>query len=396
MRSNLLARIISGTAVLTLLSSGAVFAQSQPVATPPPDVFPDVSTSVILNELTGASTNVLIDQAAQAAHRQIGGKISTGRKNGYFPVTLPDTPSVVRAAQNMVRDFDNDLVVITGGDSQSTVGFAAGFPDTVFIDVGQPVPCVTLDGRPDPSGTCEGGTVAIPFNYGAIEFEVEDAAYLAGVLAAAASRDDRLGIISGLIDCTECNRYVQGFTLGAQSVKPEIDIELAYLTDDDEAQAFGDTTTAKTFAKAFIDVYRPDVLLPIAQDASIGMIQAACEAGILAVGTNKDVASEHPELADCVLTSAVKDVAYAVREGIYAFANASTQREWSLGLDDGRVGVTSEWQRLPTLPVDTSERFQAAETAIITGQVETCPADCGAPIATSSGPEDVEGATDES
>ena len=93
------------------------------------------------------------------------------------------------------------MVIISGGDSQANVGIARSFSNTVFIDLGQPLPCVTDDGQPDPSGTCEGGEFGVPSNYTAVDFAVEDGAYLAGVLAAAASRDDRLGIISGAGDC---------------------------------------------------------------------------------------------------------------------------------------------------------------------------------------------------
>jgi hypothetical protein len=42
--------------------------------------------------------------------------------------------------------------------------------------------------------------------------------------------------------------------------------------------------------------------------------------------------------------------------------------------------VTEEWRRVPGLPVDLADRYAAAEQEVITGQVETCPDDCGAPI----------------
>jgi basic membrane lipoprotein Med (substrate-binding protein (PBP1-ABC) superfamily) len=273
------------------------------------------------------------------------------------------------------------------------VSIAGNFPQAVYLDIAQPQPCIDSDGRSDPSGTCEGTPFAIPSNYMAVNFEVEDPAYLAGVIAASASRSDRLGIISGLADCEECNRYIQGFIMGAQSVKPEIDIELAFLADEDEAEAFGDPTTAKTFAKAFIDVHQPDVLLPIARGASRGMIEAACEAGILAVGTDIDVSVVHPDLAECVLTSITKDMEYAVRESIFRFANTDLQPTWSLGLEDGYVEVTNEWTRLPTMPVDAIEHYTDAREAIILDQIDTCPSTCGAPFGPGLGDdaEDAEG-----
>ena len=167
---------------------------------------------------------------------------------------------------------------------------------------------------------------------------------------------------------------------GARSVKPDIDVELAYLADEGEEVAFGDPVSAKTFAEAFIDVYQPDVILPLAGSGSRGIIEAACEAGILAVGTDIDVAATHPELAECIVTSVTKDYEHAVRESIFSWANGALTPEWRLGLADGHVGVTDEWTRLPGLPVDLAERYAQAEQAVITGQVETCPGDCGAPV----------------
>jgi basic membrane lipoprotein Med (substrate-binding protein (PBP1-ABC) superfamily) len=386
-----MSRIIVGAAALTLLVPSAVFAQQfEPGATPRPRLLEGVKTAVITSALTDPVVNEVIDTTARFAHKELGGIASNRKKNGFFPSSQPTGQDVVRTTLDFAKAEEVNVIVITGGDSQSTVSIARNFPQTVYLDIAQPQPCIDSDGRSDPSGTCEGSTFAIPSNYMAVNFEVEDAAYLAGVIAASASRSDRLGIISGLADCEECNRYIQGFILGAQGVKPDIDIEMAFLADDDEAEAFGDPTTAKTFAKAFIDVHQPDVLLPIARGASRGMIEAACEAGILAVGTDIDVSVVHPDLAECVLASITKDMEYAVRESVFRFANSDLQPTWDLGLEDGYVDLTDEWTRLPTMPVDATERYADAREAIIIDQIDACPSTCGAPFGPGLG-DDAEG-----
>jgi basic membrane lipoprotein Med (substrate-binding protein (PBP1-ABC) superfamily) len=109
------------------------------------------------------------------------------------------------------------------------------------------------------------------------------------------------------------------------------------------------------------------------------MIEAVCAIpGVLAVGAGIDVAAANPDLAQCVLTSIVKDVVSAVRETMYAFAQGETQRTVSYGLTDGRVSVMRP--TVSGLPVDTAERYREAETGILTGQIDTCPGDCGAPL----------------
>ena len=219
MRSNLMARIISGAAALTLLASSAVFAQS---ATPPPAQFGPTLRQQRHRRATSTTPRRTRSSSppARDMHVLIGGKTSRQEERLERVGPQPDSSSVIDAVLDMAQ-LENDVIVISGGDNQATVGHRAGsFENTDFIDVGQQLPCVTPDGQSDPSGTCEGGDFSVPANYSAIDFAVEDGAYLAGVLAAAASRDDRLGIISGASDCVECNRYIRGFVLGALQRRP--------------------------------------------------------------------------------------------------------------------------------------------------------------------------------
>ncbi len=378
MRRTPLARIIIASAALTLLGSSVVSAQ---YGITPPRQVPGVETVVVTSALDDAATNQRIEDFALAYHTDLGGKNTEKKNNGWFPVgPMPDTDGVVQAVLDMAAEAKGDVIVISGGDGQSNAGIARSFGNTTFIDLGQSQPCLTSEGQPDPSGTCEGAEDSIPFNYVAVDFAVEDGAYLSGVLAASASRNDRLGIISGFRDCAECNRYIGGFLEGARSVDPEIEVELAYLADD-EVSGFSDPVAAKTFTKAFIDVFDPDVILPVGRGATIGMVEAACEAGKLAIGTGTDVTAAHPDL-DCVLASVTKDVERALDEALYGFAMGNSQRVTLYGLVENVVAVTDEWtrSRSTTLPVDTAERYRNAEAAILTGQVKTCPDDCGAPL----------------
>ncbi len=372
--------VISLAAALVLLGASMVLAQDEeePLGTPPPVKLPDLVMTIVQNELTDRSLNEVAAEVAADAFSVI--RENDDKKSELKSELRASSDGVVRAAIDAAGRGD-DLVIMSGGDSQSAVGFAPEYGETTFLDIDQPLPCVTMDGRPDPTGVCEGSAAGgITFNYMAVDFDTDAAAYLAGLVAASASREDTIGIVSGTADCEDCNRTLAGFVEGARSVKPDIEIRLAYLSDEGGAAAFGDRSSAATFTKAFVDVYQPDVVLALAGDASYGVIQAACDAGVLAVGTDVDVSNAYPELASCVLGSITKDIAHAVREAIYAYANGTMSPEWRLGLADGHVALTDEWTRVPGLPVDLAERYAAAEQDVIAGQVETCPGDCGAPI----------------
>jgi basic membrane lipoprotein Med (substrate-binding protein (PBP1-ABC) superfamily) len=378
-----IATVISLAAAVMLLAAGVVVAQGEeaPLGTPKPVEVPDLTMSIVRNELTDRSINQVVEEAATDAFTVIGGELD-GKKSHLGSVLRSTPDGVVRAALDAAEAGDI-LVLMSGGDSQAAANFVGTreYSDsTTFLDIDQPAPCVTLDGRADPTGACEGLSAGALPNYMAVDFDTDQAAYLAGVVAASASREDTLGIVSGTEDCEDCNRTLAGFVEGARSVKPDIEIRLAYLSDEGGAPAFAERSSAATFTQAFIDVYQPDVVLAAAGDASYGIVQAACDAGILAVGTDVDVSKAYPELAGCVLGSITKDIERAVRESIYDYANGTMSREWRLGLADAGVAFTDEWRKVAGIPVGLEDSYATTQQAIIDGQVETCPGDCGSPL----------------
>ena len=151
-----------------------------------------------------------------------------------------------------------------------------------------------------------------PSTTSAVDFDVDQAAYLAGVIAAAASRDDTLGIISGTADCAECNRYIEGFTLGAQSGQAG-DRGAARPTSPTRARRSpsairrrprpsprpSSTSTSRTSSCRWPAADRAASSRPPARPASSRS------------GPTYDVSANHPELAECILTSVTKD--YRVR-----------------------------------------------------------------------------------
>jgi basic membrane lipoprotein Med (substrate-binding protein (PBP1-ABC) superfamily) len=390
MRARRTIRAFSLAATVAILSTSGTFAQIDgPAATPRPQERPGATMAVLRNELADPALDRIVDTSARFAFSQIGGRPNRDLQSAL----LPDSNALVLRARDLADEAQtNDkpiaVMVLAGGDSDSTSSFARAFPNTTFIDIDQSRPCLTVEGDFDPTGQCPGGIEAVPFNQAIVGFDADQPAYLAGILAASASRNDRLGIISATPQCAACNRIIQGYVRGARSVKPEIAVDIAYLATEENfaaeggpAAAFGDQAAARTLARAFIDVYQPDVILPVAGAASRGVIEAVCQSeGRLAVGTEIDVAAAYPELADCVLASIVKDYEYAVRESIFAYANESLRPEVRYGIDDDRAAVTDEWTRRPGLPVDLEGLYQRAYDGILTGQIPTCDAACEAPF----------------
>jgi basic membrane lipoprotein Med (substrate-binding protein (PBP1-ABC) superfamily) len=374
MRPNPMVRTIITAAALTLLASSTVSAQ---VATPGPVPYGGTLTgAAVTNALDDASINERIETFTRNyVINQLNGKAKRWQAVNEDLSPRPSTANVVQKVNDLVAGDPPDFLVISGSDGQSDVGIAGNYRTTIFLDLGQGQPCVTTDGVPDPAGECTGESLGIPVNYSAIDFAVEDGAYLAGVLAAKKA-SSRLGVISGYAGCELCNRYVRGFVNGALSVKPDIDIEVAYLADD-EVLGFGDPATARTFTEAFIDVYEPDVLLPVGRASTVEMVEAACDAGIFVIGTGIDVRGARPDL-DCVITSVMPNYEKAIDTALNKFSKGENERVTTWDFANGGVEITEDWTRI-TLPVDTKEHYDNAAAAILTNQVAACGEDCALP-----------------
>ncbi|CAN5824083.1 hypothetical protein BH23CHL8_BH23CHL8_24750 [soil metagenome] len=365
-------------ATLVALSALPLAAQDpSPAPTPPPRQFPRAQIAVVTNELEDPAMIRAVTRATTAATEGIGANAPT-----VIP-PLPEENVLIAARDFGEEDFEYDVVVVSGIGGPETIDISRDFPNTVYVGVGQGLPCVNEDGLPDPSGTCAGDAATLLRNYISSAYAVDQAGYLAGVVAASTSRSGRIGAIAGWPGCTDCNRYIGGFSLGVRSVDPDITIQVAYLTDLEPGDLNPEPESGRAFAEAFIDVYELDMLLAASGGSSSGVIQAACDAGILAIGTDVDRAVEHPRLARCILTSAYRNVADPIAEAVYGVARQFRDevvftgggQEWDL--DNGGVGLAPYYELASSVPVEVPNRLEEARSGIRSGRVHTCPDDCG-------------------
>lgn len=159
--------------------------------------------------------------------------------------------------------------------------------------------------------------------------------YLAGVLAASATKTGRIGIImgmkTGLLDT-----FLHGYTAGARAVNASITVNHAYVRQDSPA-GFMDPEQAGRIAEG---MYRngTDVIYTCAGISNMGAFEAAnTTPGRYVIGTDSD---QSPYGPDFVLASAVKRVDRVVYTGIADYLNGSfTGGEQVSGLRDGATGI---------------------------------------------------------
>jgi basic membrane protein A len=297
------------------------------------------------------------------------------------PYFVPKDASEYPVGLQSYVDQAFNLIVVSGFNAVPDVTkFAKANPDIWFVGVDHS-PCIDAEGNPDPTFACAGSAdmaTLLP-NYIGLNYQEDQVGYLAGIVAAKATKTGIIGAIGGITLCGPCVRYMQGYVLGARSINPNIKVKVAWVTDSDFTKAFADQAGGKTFAQQFLKQNKGlDVLFQVAGLTGNGVIDAACEAGIGAIGVDVDQHESYPAGAACIITSATKSLELSVSESIKAIAGGTAKggvQIWNAAKDGVGYAPFYEWES--KLPADTKATVDTAFAAMKAGTLTTCPSDCG-------------------
>ena len=202
------------------------------------------------------------------------------RDSLHVPVSQVEahTPAEQEEALRTYAAQGYDLVFAHGFEFQGAAErVSRQYPQTVFI--------VT-------SGERTVGNVA------PLVFRLEEASYLAGMVAGGMTRSNVLGFVGG-IELPPIKAAYDGWVRGARAVNPKVDTRQIYLNSFDDAAA------GREAALALIRV-GADMFHHNADAAALGLFQAVKETpGVYVFGANADQTSLAPER---VLGSAIIDL----------------------------------------------------------------------------------------
>ncbi len=274
---------------------------------------------------------------------------------------LPVEASVIEAGLDRSRwqpaladaaDQGFDVVIVGTWEMTGFVtDLAADYPDTRFI---------IFDEAPDFSG---GGLD----NVMGITYRTSTAAYLAGYAAASVSETGKLGEILG-VEGGPILEFSTGFAQGARAADPDVEIIRAV------AGTFTDPAKGKELALAQFD-QGVDIVFPIAGGTGIGALQAARDAGKLAIGVDSDQAAifapTDPAQADVIITSVEKRVGDSLVTALEQTIDGTADygAALNLGLSDGAVGISRNAQYEALVPEDVRTAVDDAEAAIVDGSI---------------------------
>ncbi len=362
------------SAPVTAAPESAAPATEAPTEAPPAKVW-KIGVQTDVGTINDKNFNEYTFEGATLGAEAIGSE-----KPPYF---VPKDASEYPIGIQSYLDKGFDIIVVSGFNAVPDVTkFAKANPDVWFVGVDHS-PCIDAEGNADPTFTCAGSkdmATLLP-NYIGLNYQEDQVGYLAGIAAAKATKSGVIGAIGGITLCGPCVRYMQGYVLGAQSVNPSITVKIAWVSDSDFGKAFADQPGGKTFAQQFLK-QNPglDVVFQVAGLTGNGVIDAACEAGIGAIGVDVDQHLSYPAGAACIMTSATKSLSLSVSESIKAIANGTAKggiQIWNAA--NGGVGYAPFYDWEAKLPSDTKATVDAAFAAMKAGTLVTCPTDgsCG-------------------
>lgn len=233
-------------------------------------------------------------------------------------------------------------IVMTGFAFAEVLGkVAPDYPDTKFVII---------------------DSVVDQPNVQSITFAEQEGSYLAGVMAAKASKSGTVSFVGGM-DVPLIHKFECGYVQGVKATNPEAKVLINY-TGTTPA-AWNDPVKGGELVKAQVS-QGSDVVYAAAGGTGIGVLQAAADAGILGIGVDSNQNHLHPGR---ILTSVVKGVDNSVYEAFKAGADLEPGAR-VMNLASGGVSVAMDDNNKPLVTEDMMAAVDAAAKGIEDGTIQ--------------------------
>ncbi len=212
-------------------------------------------------------------------------------------------------------------------------------------------------------------------NVYSMSYKQNEGAFLAGVLAAAATTSDMeyaneeavIGFVGAKDTAAVINDSAVGFIEGAKFANPDIKVMVSYVG------SYLDSATAKELA---LTQYSSgaDVVFVAAGPASVGVIEAAAEKQKYVIGVDSDqaLAYEGKPEANFIISSAIKDVGGSIVNAVSrSLENQLPYGEHEvLGLEEGVVALADNEIYQTTVPENVRTAVDGAKEKLLAGEVK--------------------------
>lgn len=264
--------------------------------------------------------------------------IENGFDNGKFEASLQAAVS-----------YADLIFVISYGFEDLLVQYAEDNPDKLFVNI-------------DTVVEAETGNIV------SIDYLEEEGAYLAGVLAASLTTEESvegtnpetvIGAVGG-DESPAIQAFTSAYRAGAASVSEDVSVEIVTIG------TFEDSGRGKQAALQLYDG-GADVVFQIAAAAGLGVLEAAAERGLYAIGVDTN---QNPLQPGHVVASEIKDVGQSIYEAYEVAVGDGFEDSEVLnpGVEDGIIDLTFDGNE-GVVPPEIIDRVDEAREGVIAGDV---------------------------
>jgi basic membrane protein A and related proteins len=201
-----------------------------------------------------------------------------------------------------------------------------------------------------------------------IKYAQNEGSYLAGALAAVAATDKddfpltdgkpKIAVVAGM-DLPVIQDFILGFKQGAATIEPNIEIQVIFIGNFNDAQKAYDLTNTAIENGA-------NVVYNVAGPAGLGILKAAADSGKYAIGVDSDQNGIHP---DNVLASMLKQIGNSIYTSIGQI-KAGTAEFGTLktfGLEDDGVALVYNDKLVPE---SVKAKIEEAKAKVVDGEIK--------------------------
>jgi basic membrane protein A len=292
-----------------------------------------------------------------------------------FETAFSEATGATDYAANITRLVDQGCeAIVTVGflQGEATAAATALYPDIAFAQVDTCWGGANFD--------CSAPEPPIPANFTGLDYQIDQAAMLAGYLAAGWSKSGKIGTYGGQ-QFPGVTRFMDGLYAGITYYNEENSKTVTLLGWDGNGTGtfvggdnpWNDPAKGEQLAQTLID-QGVDIVHPVAGATGNGSIKAMHEAGLWAIGVDTDqYLSLGAPTNGALLTSAQK----AIDVSVLDFFNQVNEgylggRDYSGTLRNNGVILAPFHDYEDQIPADLKAGIEALRLALVDGQVSVC------------------------
>jgi len=247
-----------------------------------------------------------------------------------------------------------------GYDLIITVGFLLGEDTATFAKENPDVPFAIVDYAYDP---------VIP-NVLGLTFATDQAAFLAGYLAAGMTETGTVGTFGGM-EIPTVTIFMDAFAQGVAHYNEVHGTDVQVLGVDFYVGNFESTDDGRRAGESLMDE-GADIIMPVAGPVGLGTAAVVQERGGKLIGVDTDMFESAPEYQDIILSSVVKNMDVAVFDAIKQVVEGTFQGGTYVGtLENDGVGLAPFHNFEDQVPQELKDELAQLQQQVIAGEVWT-------------------------